>query len=194
MELKITGLDDLVMNMNNYGAKNNLALSTSMNRVGVTARKESLNHVSRIEKWNLSVTKFKAVSITKKATSSTVNLQFIMDSKSISLIDFKGTTWLASSTPRGKKRKGGSGVRFKLKGAGAKKQLAKSFTAKSKFGSHKELVFVKRRSPKGAEITHQASITPSSMFKQTGVDVYVDTFFKHFQDRYYSQMRYYKII
>lgn len=193
MELKIRGLDDLQMNMLNYGKYNNTAVRSSMNRVGITARKEALNQTSKIQGWNLAITKFKAVSKTKSATNSDLHLQFIMNSKSIPLIDFKGTDYQPSTTPKGRKRKGGAGVRFKLKKQNGKKVLAKSFIAPSLFGG-KETVFVKRKSPRGASITAQSSITPSSMFKQEGEDKYISVFFRDFEARYYNQLRYYKIL
>jgi len=194
MILKIHGLDDLEMSMNNYVKKNDVAISSSINRVMVTARKVSLDHVSKVQGWNMKPTKFKALSHTKNSTVATLHGQFIMDSKSIPLLDFTGTAYRPKLTPKFNKRKGGGSVFFKIKKQNGFKPLSKSFVMPSKFGSHKDTAFVRRKSPRGADITAQHTITPSSMFQQEGEDKFINSFMNNFEARYYNQLKYYKIL
>jgi len=196
MILKVKGLDKLQLNLTNFGKYGNVAMSNALNKTGAIAKTASLKSVrTGKEAWRIKAGDLKRGATPTRSTALTNTYTFEMSSKSMPLMMFTGkTSYLPSLTPTGKKRHGGSGVRYRLKGKGSKKALSKSFVMPSLFHNHREEVFTRRKSPKGANITAQYSITPSSMFQQEGEKVFVDTFFQKFSKIYINQLSFKKII
>ena len=189
MKLSIQGLDKVQINLGNYVKFNNTAVSQAMNSVATVSMNRSLRHVKNDNTWNISIADLKKVSTPRKSTVRTLNYIFTMQSKSIPLIFFKGTEYASKTTATGKARTGGAGVKYKLKGKGRKKTLGKSFVKPSLFNGNRLEVFTRRKSPNGASITQQSSITPSSMFKQQGADFFMRDFKANFQKRYYNRLK-----
>ena len=196
MILKVKGLDKLQLNLTNFGKYGNVAMSNALNKTGAIAKTQSLYAVRNgKEEWRIKASDLKKGAKPKKSTALTTTYTFEMESKSMPLMMFTGKTpYLTPLTPTGKRRSGGGGVRYKIKGKGRKLTLAKSFVRPSLFHNHREEVFTRRKSPNGAKITAQYSITPSSMFQQEGEKVFVDTFFKKFYKIYINQLSFKKIL
>ena len=195
MELVVKGLDKLKMDFINYGKFNNVAVSNALNKTGAVSTNVSLRVVKK-QGWNMSMKELKKLVAPTKSKATTLNYIFTMKSKSISLMKFKGTTYFSETQLKSMKRKSkaGIGVRYKLKGKGRLKTLKKSFVRPSLFGTHAETVFTRRKSPMGADITAQYSITPSSMFQQEGEEVFIKTFKDKFTKTYFNQLKFKKII
>ena len=196
MILEVKGLDELKLNLGNFGKYGNVAMSNALNKTGAISTTASLKSVrTGPDAWRIKASTLKKETAPKKSTARTTTYTFQMSSKSIPLIDFASKVpYLGLTTPTGKKRHGGAGVRYLLKGKGAKKVLAKSFVMESLFNNHREEIFTRRLSPNGAKITAQYSITPSSMFQQEGEDIFIKTFFEKFTKIYKNQLSWKKII
>ncbi len=188
MVINVKGLDEVIKSMDKFVKYNNTATRIAINDTARVARTKSLKATR--EDWNIKAKTFKDTSKLKPAKNSDLNAQFTMDSKSLPLKTFADDTYTSSTTPTGKKRKGGAGVKYKLsKKERGKKTLAKSFLRKSKFNGGRMEVFTRRPSPTGnADITAQYSITPTSMFNQEGYDLFVDEFKERFATRYLHQV------
>ena len=195
MELIVKGLDELKIDFTNYGKFNNTAVSNALNKTGTVASNVSMR-VTKKQGWNMSISELKKLVSPTKSKATTLNYVFTMKSKSISLMKFKGTSYFGNTQLLSMKRKSksGIGVRYKLKGKGRLKTLKKSFTRPSLYGDHAETVFTRRKSPRGADITAQYSITPSSMFKQEGENAFIKTFMDKFSKTYFNQLKFKKII
>jgi len=190
MVIEIKGLDALIKDFDRFVKVNDVATSRAMNRIGKQSSNISLRSVKADGKWNMAMKPLKALSTPHNATQNNLNYTFEMSSTSIQLHKWTGTTYFGTHTNSGKKRNASRvGVKFKLKTNKPKTTLAKSFMAKSKFGKREDIVFTRRKSPRGANITAQNSITPTSMFKQTGVDAFVESFKKSFTDRYIHELK-----
>ena len=188
MVITVEGLDKVIKSMNKFVKYNNTATRIAINDTARVARTESLRETR--EDWNIKAKEFKRTSKLKLAKNSDLNAQFTMDSKSLPLKLFADDNYTSATTPTGRKRKGGAGVKYKLsKKERGKKTLAKSFLRKSKFNGGRMEVFTRRPSPTGnADITAQYSITPTSMFNQEGYDLFVDEFKERFATRYLHQV------
>ena len=191
MEIKITGLDELITDINKFAKVNNRALSSAMNRVATTAQKEAVIEVRKT--WVILARDMKKAITQKKATVANPTHTLIINSKSIPLIKFMTRQgYLESTTATGRKRKGGAGVRYKLsRKARGSKALSKSFIRKSKYNGGRLEIFTRRPSPQGANITAQYAITPTSMFNQKATDKYIKTFIEAFEKRYKHQLDYF---
>jgi len=195
MELTVKGLDKLKIDFDNYGKFNNTAVSNALNKTGTIAKNVSLR-VTKKQGWNMKISELKKLATPTKSKASTLNYIFTMNSKSISLMKFRGTSYFGNTQQQSLKRKSkaGIGVRYKLKGKGRLKTLKKSFIKPSIFGNHPYTVFTRRKSPRGADITAQYSITPSSMFQQEGEEAFIKTFKDKFTNTYFNQLKFKKII
>lgn len=188
MVLNVTGIDDLIKDMNAYVKYNATASRQALNDTGRKARTAALK-LTR-EDWNIKAADLKKNSKMKLAKNSDLTLTFEMKSAPIPLKVF-AKDYVTSLTPTGKRRKGGAGVKYKLK----KKQRGyrtlggNSFIKASKFNGGRDEVFTRRRSPQGAPITAQYAITPTSMFDQQGAEKFVDVFMESFADRYVGRLR-----
>ena len=174
--------------MDKYVKYNARATRLALNRSYITAVKEA-SKVTR-EDWNIKSGILKKASDINRATNSKLSVQFEMSSKSMNLTNFTtraGTNnngYVSVRTPTGKPRKGGGGVKYKLKKKEKTKTLGSSFIKNSKYGGD-PTVFTRRPSPTGnSDITAQYSITPSSMFNQEGSEAYIDSFLTMFMKRY----------
>ena len=185
--INVVGLDKAIKDFDKFVKYNDTATRIAINDSARKARTESLL-VTRKD-WNIKAGDLKQGSKFKPASNKNLNAEFSMTSKSISLMKFsKSVPYVSKLTPTGKKRKGGGGVKYKLKKQRGFNTLNKSFVKKSLFGNKDLTVFTKRKSPNGADITAQFSITPSSMFKQEGADAFVKVFIDSFEKRYVGQV------
>jgi hypothetical protein len=115
--------------------------------------------------------------------------QFIVESRPINLLEFGGRQ-LQKYGKRGlkrqyKKRKGNvrSGVSFKLHKNKRPTTLRNSWVAKGKYG---EAIW--REDPNNPrKRIYMASITPTSMYKQEGVDAFMRAFMRSFYERFNKQ-------
>lgn len=189
--LKIEGLDKLLTNFDTFVKYNNVATRRALNRIGTQARNVSLRDVKAKGKWNINMKTLKDLSKPIRATNNRPIYSFKMASSSIQLHKWKGTSYSASRTNKGYKRNAKRvGVRYRLKLDKPKRTLAKSFMKQSLFGAKEDIVFTRRKSPKGASITAQASITPTSMFQTDGEKLFIDTFLDKFPERYIQELKY----
>lgn len=195
MIIEITGLDEVLSDFDKFVKVNHIATRRALNRIGTQARNVSLRSVKADDKWNINMKTLKGVSRPIKATNNNLNYIFEMSSSSIQLHKWSGTTYFGATTKGGKRRNASRvGVKFKLKTNKPKKTLKRSFMRRSLFGAKENIVFTRRKSPKGAEITAQSSITPTSMFQQTGEERFVDVFMTKFTDRYIHELKNLKAI
>ena len=178
--------------MDNYVKYNATASRQALNDTGRKARTAALK-LTR-EDWNIKAADLKKASKMKLASNSNLNLTFQMKSHSLPLELF-AKDYVASRTPTGKRRKGGAGVKYKLanKQRGYKTLGGNSFIKASKFNGGRLEVFTRRKSPRGAPVTAQYSITPTSMFDQQGAEKFVDVFMQSFADRYMGRLRHLKV-
>ena len=188
MTIEITGLNELIRNMDNFVKYNATASRQALNDTGRKARTAALK-LTR-EDWNIKAADLKKVSKLKLAKNSNLTLTFEMDSHSLPLKLF-AKEYVTGRTPTGKRRKGGAGVKYKLKKKqrGYKTLGGNSFIKASKFNGGRLEVFTRRRSPRGAPITAQYSITPTSMFDQRGAEKFIETFSESFANRYGHYLR-----
>ncbi len=188
--ITITGLDELIKNIDNFVKFNDTASRLALNRTGSSATVEALK-VTRAD-WNILARDLKATTKgSTKATNSNLEYSYIMSSQSMYLDKFSNMKEGGTRTPSGRKRNASKiGVKYKLKkGKGNLKTLNKSFIKPSKFHGGADRIFVKRPSPTGnSSITAQASITPTSMFKQEGLDAFYKTVDETFTKRYFHEL------
>ena len=194
MILKVQGLDKVITNLNKFVKINARATSYAMNDVAGKAKTKSLKFVTKNpnpkERWKIKYGDLKDKAPIKKATVSNLNLQFSLTSSSIPLMEFGAVDQLGT-TNTGRKRNGGKfSVAYKLKGSGRKDKILGAWTMKSKFNNGRKEVFTRRKSPNGAEVTAQYAITPTSMFKQEGFDVFIKEFNYNFEMRYLGRVAY----
>lgn len=194
MVINVTGLDEVIGNLDKFVKINAKATSHAMNDVAGKAKTKSLKFVTKNinpdERWKIKYGDLRNKAPIKKATVSNLNLQFSLTSNSIPLMEF-GATELLGTTDTGKKRNGGKGsVAYKLKGKGRKDKITGAWVMKSKFNNGRKEVFTARRSPNGANVTAQYAITPTSMFKQEGFDIFLKEFEENFKNRYLGRVAY----
>ena len=188
--ITMDGIDDLINDFSLYIKNSERILNSSINRAMGTARTASIRHT--VKDWAMLTRDFKGTTKTDRATKSNNNTgKFTVTSKPISLINFSGKQFKprTKSLGRGKGRgrvKGRAGVSFKLKKGQKPTKLKNSWIAQGKFGNAiwREDPADKRRR------LYMASITPTSMFKQEGVDIFIKTFETAFVKRYKHNIKF----
>ena len=185
MEITIDGLDKVVGNFELFVKENRRATKNAMNEIVRKARTATLRE--RKKDWaGLRLKDFK--SKTKPATLKDLESIFSLESKPIPLMKFtRGDAYRGSLTETGKKRSASKvGVKYKLKRK--TRTLGKSFIMPSKFNGKRLEVFTHRKSPQGADITAQYSITPTSMYGDKGIDAFIEIFKREFPERYLAKI------
>ena len=186
MQINISGIDKVIGSFDKYVRYNRQATKFAMNQIARKASTQSLRKTNQAWSGIKASDLKKTVKITP-ATNSNLNYKWYMESSPIGLEKFSAV-YRGTTTSTGKKRSSSKvGVAYKLKTK--KRTLAKSFIKKSKFGKKEEVVFTHRKSPDGADITRQSSITPTSMFLGVQGDDLFQTLFKdEFPDRYLAKL------
>jgi hypothetical protein len=189
-----TNLDTLIKDFDLYIKNADKIVSDAIN-TGITAGRTKSLFETRTT-WNIKAGSLKNYyTKTVKAHPNNDNTgQFVVESSSINLLEFGGKQ-LTKINAKGKlkrqyKGRGGtvrSGVNVKLHKKKRPTTLEHSWVAKGKYGNA-----IWREDPNNPrKRIYMASITPTSMYKQEGVDVFIKTFIKSFTKRFNRRIIYY---
>lgn len=190
IKMEIKGLDKLIDDFSLYVKNADKIMNNSINRGVESGRTASIR--ATVKDWAILTKDFKSASKHVRATKGTNNTAtFTMTSKPISLITFQGKQFKPRtvSAGRGRDRKrvsGRAGVSFKLKKGQKPTKLRNSWIAQGKYGTA-----IWRQDPDNSRRRiYMASITPTSMYKQEGVDIFIDTFDSAFMKRFDNQIKF----
>jgi len=185
MTIDIKHLDKVIGSYELYLKNNRSATKFSINQIVNRASREVLKEAKAPWKGILARDFKNGVTVTQ-ATVSSLNAKWEIKTTPIGLIKFSAS-YRSGQTNTGRTRKGGAGVRYKLKTN--QRKLSHSFIRKSKFGKKGDTVFTRKTSPNGAPITAKSAITPTSMLKQTkGTEEFITIFEREFPIRYYKKI------